>query len=34
MIKYILWILTAIAILDIAFVIVMINYAKRKGEWY
>ena len=34
MIKFILGLFTAIAIIDIAFIIVMINYAKRKGEWY
>lgn len=33
MIKFILWVLTAIAILDIAFIVVMLNYSKRKGEW-
>ena len=31
--NFILGLLTVITILDILFVLVMINYAKRKGEW-
>ena len=34
MIKFILGLMAIITILDILFILVMINYAKRKGEWY
>lgn len=34
MIKFLIGLITIIAIVDVAFIIVMINYAKRRGEWY
>lgn len=34
MIRFIFGLIGVITILDILFVLLMINYAKRKGEWY
>ena len=34
MIKFILGLMAVITILDIAFILIMINYAKRRGEWF
>ena len=33
MINFIIKFITAIAVIDIIFVLIMIRYAKRKGEW-
>lgn len=34
MIKFILGLMAVITIIDVAFILIMINYAKRIGEWY